>query len=152
MSNYSKQKMHKNQNQRTVLEIILVGFFKGLWWLINLPFKKEKKRSGLSVADKQYVISKRNEIEKMAQSDNMYELKHAVIEADKLVDFILKKKGYYGETFADRLRSAEPYIDHETYQGLWDAHKVRNQIAHDNLDISTQTLRKSVNLLLRQTI
>jgi hypothetical protein len=133
---------------RTLLEVILVGFFKALWWLITLPFHKGKKRGGLSSYDKEHILSKRQEIEKMAQSDSIYELRHAVIEADKLVDFVLKKKGYLGETFADRLCNAEKYLDHATYQNLWDAHKIRNAVAHSQEDISAPQIKSAINKLI----
>jgi len=146
--NNNSYKKKSNKDQRTLLEIVLVGFFKGLWWLITLPFHKGKKRGGLSSHDKEHILSKRQEIEKMAQSDSIYELRHAVIEADKLVDFILKKKGYFGETFADRLRNAEKYLDHATYQNLWDAHKVRNAVAHSQEDISAPQIKSAINKLI----
>ncbi|OQB06577.1 MAG: hypothetical protein BWY19_00164 [bacterium ADurb.Bin212] len=132
----------------TIIETVLVGFFKALWWLATLPFHKGKKRGGLSADDIQYVVSKRQEIEKMCQSDSIYELRHAVIEADKLFDFVLKKKGYTGETFADRLRNAEKYMDSAIYQSIWDAHKVRNTVAHSQEEISAPHIKSAINRLL----
>lgn len=140
--------MSNHKKNQTALEIIFLGFFRGLWWLITFPFRKHGKKKGLSESDKRYINSKSREIEQMTRSMNMYELRHAVIEADKLVDFVLKAKGYSGETFADRLRSAEKYIDRNQYQSIWDAHKIRNQIAHDDSKIDPELLKKSVKVLL----
>lgn len=84
----------------------------------------------------------------MLESDNIYELKHAVIEADKLVDFCLKAKGYAGETFADRLRSAEKYMDKNSYQAIWYGHKVRNQIAHEDGKIDRDSLVQATKMLM----
>lgn len=150
MTNYTHKKNNR-KDQRTALEVIFVGVFKALWWLVTLPFKKGKKSAGISNADKQYIAGKRREIEKMTQSDNIYELKHAVIEADKLVDHILQLKGYAGETFADRLRSAEKYMDHTIYQNLWEAHKIRNQVAHDTTEIGVSELKRSVTTFKEYT-
>lgn len=137
---------HHKQN-RTFLEVLVLGIGRALWWLICLPFRGKKKER-LSAEDRSYIIEKRHEIEELQKSDKMIELKHAVLEADKLVDFILKKRGYRGETFAERLRSAEDYLDHRVYQDIWDGHKIRNQIAHDNINISQEILRSSVKKLL----
>ena len=55
--------------------------------------------------------------------------KLAVIEADKIVDKILILKGYKGESMAERMIS----IDNQELKSLdllWEAHKVRNRIAH----------------------
>ncbi|MFA7243997.1 MAG: hypothetical protein WC080_01775 [Patescibacteria group bacterium] len=134
MANYKK-------NQQTVPEVIVLGLFRGLWWLVTLPFRKKGKvKRGISNEEKNYIRTKRNEILDLANSDNKIELKHAVLEADKLVDFILKLKGCEGETFADRLRAAEKFMDRNTYESVWYAHKIRNQIAHDNGEIGRQTL------------
>ncbi len=60
-------------------------------------------------------------------SENQAEWKLAIIEADSILDDILKKIGYEGETLADRLKSAG---DGEVVQQAWEAHKIRNMIAH----------------------
>jgi len=122
------------KNNQTVLEVIIIGLFKALWFLISLPFKKIKfgrQKSGLSVEEKNYIVAKRLELEKMIRSENHLELRHVLMEADKLVDHTLKLKGFSGETFADRLRSAESSIPKELYNDIWQGHKVRNQIAHE---------------------
>lgn len=145
MTNYYKK---PKKNQQTALEVIVLGIGRGLWWLISFPFRKKGRRAGLNLEDQKYIIAKRQEIENLFSSQNIIKLKHAVMEADKLVDFVLKKKGYAGETFADRLRSAEKYIDRATYQNLWDGHKIRNQIAHDNGNIDRNTLESASKKLL----
>lgn len=55
----------------------------------------------------------------------------AVIEADKLVDAILKKASINGESMADRMRKTESLVDRKVYQDMWDAHKLRNSLVHD---------------------
>jgi len=59
----------------------------------------------------------------------------------------LKKKGYNGETFADRLRNAEKDINKNLYQNLWNAHKVRNQIAHDEIKIEISKIKNVIRIL-----
>ena len=148
MANYYKK---NKSNQPTVLEVIILGIGRGLWWLVSLPFRKRGRKAGLSAPDRNYIIRKRQEIESLLNSNSIIELKHAVMEADKLVDFVLKKKGYKGETFADRLRSAEPHINHDIYQNVWNGHKIRNQIAHDESNINQQTLISAAKKLLSYT-
>jgi len=137
-----------NRNQQTILEKLVIGFFRGVWWLIKLPFKGLSKKKGLSVADQQYLIAKRTEITSLAKSDNEIELRHAVMEADKLADWILKKKNYPGTTFADRLRSAEKDMPKSVYNSIWQGHKIRNLIAHEDGKISASDLRQAINNLL----
>lgn len=148
MNSYNNKKRY--QNGPTMLEVIIIGFFKALWFLITLPFKKRGKKQGISAEQKAELVSRQQEIEKLVQSGNEIELKHAVMETDKLVDYVLQLKNYSGTTFADRLRSAQQYIDHNTYQSIWEGHKVRNQLAHENgLRITSAELKQAVNNLLR---
>ena len=144
------QKYNKKNQGPTILEVIVVGIFKGLWFLITLPFKKRGRKRGLSGLDQAEVTMKRQEIERLVSGENEYELKHAVMEADKLVDHVLKLKGYSGETFADRLRSAQQYIDQNTYQALWEGHKIRNALAHEHdTRISKEELKNAISKLLK---
>lgn len=72
------------------------------------------------------------------------EAKLALIEADSILDDILKRMGYSGETLGERLKSVTkeiiPNIDE-----IWEAHKIRNNIVHDpdyrlNLDQARNAL------------
>ncbi len=53
----------------------------------------------------------------------------SIIEADGLVDNVLKKHGYGGDTFADRLAKLHPQ-QFESLGQVWDAHRLRNDIVH----------------------
>lgn len=63
-------------------------------------------------------------------SKNPAEWRLAIIEADVMLDELLKTSGYHGDTVGDRLKAVEP-SDFTTLQSAWEAHKVRNQIAHE---------------------
>lgn len=62
-------------------------------------------------------------------SANEGEWKLAIIEADKLVDDLLIQKGYEGESMAERL-SMVSKREFKSLDLLWEAHKIRNRIAH----------------------
>lgn len=53
----------------------------------------------------------------------------AILNADKLVDQALREKGYKGQSMGERLKSAKSDLPHR--DNIWQAHKVRNQIAHE---------------------
>lgn len=53
----------------------------------------------------------------------------ALIEADKITDGELKKRGYEGDTFADRLSKLEA-VGMETLDRVWNSHRLRNDIIH----------------------
>lgn len=76
------------------------------------------------------VISRWGEIVRHFESIKEAEWKFAIIEADKLVDDLLKQAGYLGDTMGERLMNIEQG-QLLSLQGLWEAHKVRNKLAHD---------------------
>lgn len=59
--------------------------------------------------------------------------KIAIIEADILLDETLSNAGYVGQSLGEKLKSANPH-SFTTLQDAWEAHKVRNQIAHVGSD------------------
>jgi len=58
------------------------------------------------------------------------ERKFAVIAADSLIERILGLSGYAGENLGERLKKIEP-SDLDSLNDLWEAHKIRNRIAHE---------------------
>lgn len=63
-----------------------------------------------------------------AQSESDWRL--AILEADNILADLLKKMGYDGETIGESLKKIEP-SDFLTLSAAWEAHKVRNRIAHE---------------------
>jgi hypothetical protein len=75
-------------------------------------------------------------------SENPNDWKLAIIEADVLLERMLEKAGYAGTTIGDKLKSAS-VRSFATLDDAWDAHRVRNQIAHGGADfILTQKVAK----------
>jgi hypothetical protein len=63
-------------------------------------------------------------------SDNQSDWRLAIIEADIYLDRVLDQKGFYGDTLGDKLKQlTEEKLP--SLQIAWEAHKVRNRIAHD---------------------
>ena len=63
-------------------------------------------------------------------SENPNDWKQAIIEADIILDDLLDKLGYRGESIGEKLKRVNPG-DMKTLNEAWEAHKVRNQIAHE---------------------
>lgn len=56
-------------------------------------------------------------------------LRWAVLEADALVDHVLRGRGVQGETYADRLQNAR-WAGSKLVDKVFDAHRLRNELAH----------------------
>ncbi len=66
-------------------------------------------------------------------SENPNDWKLAIIEADVLLEHMLEKAGFVGNTVGEKLKSASTR-SFETLEDAWQAHRVRNQIAHGGAD------------------
>ena len=58
------------------------------------------------------------------------EQKLAIIEAEGILDEILKKMGFSGATFEERLKQMTS-VQLSNIEEIWEAHKIRNNIVHD---------------------
>jgi hypothetical protein len=71
-------------------------------------------------------------IEGIMAQPGMEQTKSAIFEADKLLDTALRQSGFRGETMGERLKNARQHFgNNAVYQGLWEAHKLRNALAHE---------------------
>jgi len=64
------------------------------------------------------------------KSENENDRKQAVIGADSLIEKILGMAGYSGENLGEKFKNIEP-ADLDSLDALWEAHKIRNRIAHE---------------------
>ncbi len=80
-------------------------------------------------------------------STNPNDWKFAILEADIILDELLDASGYRGETLSDKLKKVEP-SDFETIELAWEAHKVRNAIAHEGASflVTEREARRVVGL------
>lgn len=69
-------------------------------------------------------------IENSLQRDDPRTYNMSVINADKLLDRALNEMGTPGKTMADRLKRVTNRF--EKPNAVWSAHKLRNQIAHED--------------------
>ncbi len=66
-------------------------------------------------------------------SPNPNDWKLAIIEADIILDDTLKQRGYAGNSLGERLKSISS-SQLSSINEAWEAHKVRNRIAHEGAD------------------
>lgn len=67
----------------------------------------------------------------LVDSENQNDWKMAIIEADIMLDYVLGKMGYQGTGVGEKLKRVERG-DMETLDEAWEAHKVRNSLAHES--------------------
>lgn len=69
-------------------------------------------------------------IQSLAEGTTQSAWREAIIEADIMLDDLLTREGYEGDGIGEKLKAADP-AQFKTLQNAWEAHKVRNQIAHE---------------------
>ena len=83
------------------------------------------------------------------ESENQSDWKQAIIEADNLLDEMVAAMRYPGENLGERLKNIEP-SDFLTLQEAWEAHKVRNQVAHESgFSLTRREARRTLELYER---
>jgi hypothetical protein len=80
-------------------------------------------------------------------SPNQNDWRQAIMEADIILEDILSKMGYQGDSLGEKLTRAEK-ADFKTLNEAWEAHKVRNMIAHEgsSFALSQYEAKRVVNL------
>lgn len=137
---------------RPVFAVAAVVFLAGIFFSIikarEVHHKEHEKYAPIPVEE---ITAK----EKMVQwqvvldhvnSESPAEWKLAILEADNMLDEILEDQGYFGETVAEKLQAMDP-TRIASYSEVWEAHKLRNQIAHGgalDMELSKKLARDTV--------
>ena len=72
-------------------------------------------------------------IQTLIESPNESDWRVAIIESDTMLLEVLAERGYEGDTVAEKLKGATA-TSFPSIQNAWDAHAVRNEIAHGGSD------------------
>ncbi|HRY62538.1 MAG TPA: hypothetical protein P5056_02100 [Candidatus Paceibacterota bacterium] len=89
-------------------------------FIVEEPKKQEKKMINEEWAD----------IMGHMQSPNSSSWVLAVIESDKIMDMLLRERGFAGKDLGEMLKS-DKGKNLRTIQDAWEGHKIRNKIAHE---------------------
>lgn len=89
-------------------------------------------------------------IMEQASSDSEQYWRLAILEADIMLNELLDSLGYKGETMADKMKQVER-ASFNTIDVAWEAHKVRNDIAHEgsNRLLNAREVRRVIGLYER---
>ena len=90
--------------------------------------------------------SRWQKVEELLKVKRESALKQALMEADKLLGLALKEKRLKGETLGERLKEAKALFEPNFYQELWEAHKLRNRLVHEDDEILSFQIEKAVKV------
>lgn len=121
---------------RMISLVISIVFFAGIFFVLIKIFGLRKNKFTIfveSVPQEEIPDERRTRwqnIKDRIESVNPAEWRIAIIEADSIIEEIIKRIGYEGENLGDRLKKIEP-SDFYSLDEVWEAHKIRNRIAHE---------------------
>jgi hypothetical protein len=81
----------------------------------------------------------------LSNSENPQDRKIAVMDADNILDEMVTQMGYSGDTLGERMKNIET-SDFRTLQDAWQAHRFRNRIAHEGLEVSRRDAKIVIGL------
>ena len=108
--------------------IFCLAFAKSLKFRPKLPAGRGEKKRTLTL---QTAVFRERwaSVSKKASLDSPDAMRAAIIEADSIVDDILRTIGISGEHVADRLAQINPDTL-QSFDRLWRAHRLRNELVH----------------------
>jgi len=104
----------------TAISIIVISAILGFGVMVLMLIKKRKRK--LSAGEMSFV---RNQWRMLSSGQNM---RNSILEADKLIDYVLGKYGYTG-SMGEKLKKAQRVFT--DINSVWAAHKIRNRLAHE---------------------
>jgi hypothetical protein len=86
-------------------------------------------------------------VQRHIESNNSNDWRQAIMEADIMLDDLLNKMEYKGDSIGEKLKRVEK-SDFETLDSAWEAHKFRNQIAHEGsaMEVNQYEAKRVINL------
>jgi len=125
------------QDIKIILMFVSVLFLSGIVYtsyrIYQIKEEEDERYSFIDVAEEPgggERFRRWEDIVSKSSSPNVSDWKLAILEADILLDEMVAKMGYDGENLGERLRNVE-MSDFNTLSSAWEAHKVRNRIAHE---------------------
>jgi hypothetical protein len=84
-------------------------------------------------------------------SENPSDWRVAVIEADAMLEELVNQLGYEGESLGEKMKQINA-ANFPTIQQAWDAHNVRNRIAHEGMNFQLDSFEKNRVLKLYERV
>jgi len=124
----------------------------GLFDFLKPKVIKTVIKYNLSSSEEEAVRSRWQKVEELLSLGKPSQLKQGIIESDKIVDGVLREL-CLGSSMGERLKSARELFNWDVYNGLWEAHKVRNSLVHESsydppYYICRETIQKFKSALL----
>lgn len=121
----------------TILILVMVAML-FLLSRINAAKKSGKKKDRM--------LASLDNLKENASSENEFERRDTIIRLDNLLAKALNYKYNNSSTCGENLKKADRLFRKDTYQNLWDVHKLRNEVVHNNRSLSLEESEKAYHV------
>lgn len=153
IADFFKTGFHYIKVTATVISMIAIAIAIYSFMRISEIAAEETRKLGLALnwnSEKRQKNERWDRVEKYMSSLSSSDWKIAILEADNILDQVVERMGYPGETLGERMKNIEasdfPYLDE-----AWTAHKTRNSIAHKGTDyeLTRSEAEQTINIYHR---
>ncbi len=122
------------------LSIIILLLIAVLFVMVSINTKKidQKKR--------EKIIKELYSLEKSINSEEIAVRRDAIIKLDNLLSKSLQLYFKNDSSCGENLKSAEKIFRKREYNRLWEAHKMRNKVVHDDYTVSKEEAREAFQI------
>jgi len=124
----------------TISALFIIGIIRSTRQLKKLHHELQLKfhsvpvgHTGGHVIAEERINKRWEKVQKFIMSPNMSDWKLAILEADVMLEEMVDQIGYPGESLGEKLKNVER-SDFTTVDLAWEAHKIRNALAHEGSD------------------
>lgn len=114
---------------------------------VNLPTGEDVPKTAPAGASKN---DRWDRVEKLSSSRNESDWRQAILEADIILDDMVSRMGYEGDTLGEKMKQIEA-SDFLTLESAMEAHRIRNKVAHSGtmFNLTREETDRVINLYRR---
>lgn len=134
----------------TIIALVLIGIYTYAylgWKDAEKKYEKKFEKAYIPPKEKEVTNTRWNIITAHIDSGNPAEWRLAILEADNMLSELLQTLPYAGTTVGEKLTNANK-DNFRTLEDAWEAHKVRNRIAHEGAayELTEREARRVISL------
>jgi uncharacterized protein YutE (UPF0331/DUF86 family) len=115
-----------------LLTILTLVMIEAIFVLAKINVSKKSHRK------KDRMLATLERLKEHVNSENDFERRDTIIRLDNLLSKALNYRYSNSKKCGDNLKKAKKIFRKDTYQNLWDVHKLRNDVVHNNRSISIE--------------
>lgn len=122
------------------ITILILSLISLLFVVAYINSKRIPKRK------KELILEKLDELKIQIKSHDSYARRDAIIKLDNLLSKAFHLRYGNSESCGSNLKKAKGIFEKNKYQKLWDVHKLRNRIVHNDKDVDYDEAKRAYNI------